>query len=86
MTPKIIVNASTNTNNWCICYEPSPVIRGQIINFIMRDYFVWRLSTVLSSASVNPFTCVNFRVVKNFVRRLEQMDNGKQADKEASHK
>jgi hypothetical protein len=80
MTPKILVNASTNTTNWFICYESSSAIHGQIINFIIL------LSTVPSSASVNPLTCVNFTVPENFVRRLEQLANGKHADNEASRK
>jgi hypothetical protein len=52
----------------------------------MRDYFIWRLSTVHSIASVTRLPVWTLRQPKRFVWKLEQMANKKHADKKASRK
>jgi hypothetical protein len=87
MKPKILVNASTNTINWLIWYETSSAIHGQIIIFIMRDYLIWPLSNVPSSAAVNTRNCVNVTVgEKKIVRTLEQMANVNYTEEELVNK
>jgi hypothetical protein len=74
IAPKILVNASTNTTNWFICYEPFSTTHGQIINFIMRYYFTRCLSNFLSSASVKLWTWKDITVGKKPCRKIRDLN------------